>query len=1532
MLPFGNLTVTLLNGINNQPIAHEEIYVQRLQGGGFSTIATGFTDVRGLAGFRIDELGGGSTFRVRVRPYNGSWIDSPSFTNPREVVLRVGKVPVTVSAGDGSGPMANTPVQLRKLLPDGSKAYLTTGLTDASGQIIFDPPSLGAGDTFVVMTQSPHDGSWKTSAPITSKGPVSFSVGNAPLIVSVSNGLNGTKLKGIEVSALKVLPDGSLRWTADQTTDNDGKATFDLEGLGDETAYVLQVEPYNGGPVQTLPITDAGPYQFQVGRLPVTLVAGDGSGPLTGIRVELRSIATDGSTAFIKAGDTNAAGRIIFDDAGLGNSTRYILRARSPHDGTWKQSAEIAAAGALTFTVGNAPLTVSVVNGLTGLPLAGLDVVASSVQPDGSFEWVTKRDSTVDGAAVFDLDGLGTGTRFIVHVEPFNGGRVYSTEITSPGNITLSVGELPITLLAGENSLPMPNYPVQLHQLQPDGTTRFTKGGTTDASGRIIFDVPDLGTGTKYVVRAQSQHDGTWKQSPPITEKGPVNFTVGAPPLHVTLINGLSGTPIAAEEIVAMRVAADGSKTRVTSGFTDASGRVTFDLDGLGSGSEYLLRSTPYNGGFVHSPTIDGAGEFTFSVGELPVNFVNGDGSGVITDLEAELMEILSDGSQVFVKKGITDASGSIVFDAPGLSGGRSYVVRAQSPHDESWKQTPPITTKGAITFTVGNAPLTVELVNYFSGNPLSNQKIFAMKQDGAGSESWSATQTTNNNGLAVFDLEGLGTGTSYKLRTEPYNGGMAYTAELDETGYLRFEVGSVPVRLVDASTGQPLVGRELQAYEKFPDGTLLWRKNGFTNALGHVNFDLEEVSPGRVYVIRSLNPFGGGNSYFSQPVISRGPVTFSVDPLDNAPLDQTLPTLSLRGPANGTPVANTGFRIDGFVSDDNTVMSVRIAVQDTAKGHSIFDAALSSGSGYWSTWIPQTAITAGSTVAIDIIAADDSYNEARLSFGYPVTTDTQKPSITIQSHSNGDTVLNSGFVVSGSTSDNTATTSLRATLIDSNLGMTMNSYEVPIANDGSWDLVVRDAEVSENASLTLTLTARDSSANQQTRTLNLHSLDSSLNAEKLLTRATFGPAPDLLAEIQASGPVAYLQQQLSPETIDDSDLQLRLDDAGLDPDSGRDFTREQIIRSLYSKRQLLEIMTWFWENHFNTDMNSSGPVARERAENAGFRTHALGYFRDLLQVSATSPAMMIYLDNHRSHKDNPNENYARELLELHTMGIDGGYTQQDVEEVARVFTGWKITDNDFEFKSWAHDYGSKTVLGHSIAPTGYAEGEQVLDILAEHPSTADFICTKLLQKFVADSPSGQSINDCATVFSNSDGHIASVLEHIFMSPAFNADAAETLKVTTPYEFVVGSLRAMQASEGMNDHQYAIHQMGMPLFRNPVPTGWPETSDNWTDSNQLLQRQQYAAKLAYRAPNVMESYLDPVAYFTARGVSTAEGIVGYLFMLTLNNDYSELEWDTALGVLTQDGTTPFDTGSPDAEDRIRQLLALVMSYPGYQLQ
>ena len=335
------------------------------------------------------------------------------------------------------------------------------------------------------------------------------------------------------------------------------------------------------------------------------------------------------------------------------------------------------------------------------------------------------------------------------------------------------------------------------------------------------------------------------------------------------------------------------------------------------------------------------------------------------------------------------------------------------------------------------------------------------------------------------------------------------------------------------------------------------------------------------------------------------------------------------------------------------------------------------------------------------------------------------------------------------------------------------------------------------------------------------------------------------------------------------------------------DLHASRILRAVYSERQLQEVMVDFWTNHFNIFAGKGADRWLLPAyDRDTIRPYAMGNFSKLLEATAQSPAMLFYLDNFQSVSPNAsrprarammnapaqqprrgiNENYARELMELHTLGVDGGYTQKDVQEVARCFTGWTIfqprggaaavnalrgeaarrVPGTFFFNARAHDDGEKIVLGNKIpAGGGFNDGLKVLDILARHPSTAKFIATKLVRHFVADNPPPALVNRVAAVFTKTEGNIRETLKAIFLSNEFNSPEAYRAKVKRPFELAISAIRVLGADTngGPGTHQW-IARMGEPLYGYQAPTGYSDAAETWVNTGALLERMNFGLALA----------------------------------------------------------------------------------------
>jgi uncharacterized protein (DUF1800 family) len=413
-------------------------------------------------------------------------------------------------------------------------------------------------------------------------------------------------------------------------------------------------------------------------------------------------------------------------------------------------------------------------------------------------------------------------------------------------------------------------------------------------------------------------------------------------------------------------------------------------------------------------------------------------------------------------------------------------------------------------------------------------------------------------------------------------------------------------------------------------------------------------------------------------------------------------------------------------------------------------------------------------------------------------------------------------------------------------------------------------------------------------------------SALHVLNRLAYGPRPGEVDSVARTGVMRWIERQLDFEhlrddglgdrerafkllTYDREELAQRYGDAlrerqrmqremaqngdtnrprGTGPmrefrELGGELQQLAVVRAALSERQLREVMVDFWANHFNVFVAKGADrfLTPSYIEET-IRPNALGRFEDLLIATAKSPAMLFYLDNAQSvapgaspPRRQPraprglNENYARELLELHTLGVDGGYTQQDVIGVARIFTGWSIDRPQqgagFAFHEWAHDRGEKQVLGVRIQGGGMQEGIRLLKLLASQHATMHHVSRKLCARFVSDEPPDGCVDAAVEAWHRTNGDIRAVLRAIFTSPDFWAPQAVRAKIKTPLEFVVSVLRATGAEPDSTLRlAQVVGRLGQPLYLQPAPTGYPETQAQWVNSGALLARMNAAVALA----------------------------------------------------------------------------------------
>ncbi len=459
-----------------------------------------------------------------------------------------------------------------------------------------------------------------------------------------------------------------------------------------------------------------------------------------------------------------------------------------------------------------------------------------------------------------------------------------------------------------------------------------------------------------------------------------------------------------------------------------------------------------------------------------------------------------------------------------------------------------------------------------------------------------------------------------------------------------------------------------------------------------------------------------------------------------------------------------------------------------------------------------------------------------------------------------------------------------------------------------------------------------------------------------LLNRISFGISEADLLAIRALGPDVYLQQQLNPAAIDDAAVEAEIaatyypltlpDRAALAwyYDRGHpaaDLRRATLLRQVKSRRQLLEVMVDFWSNHFNIAVNANNRIARYKVldDRNVIRRHALGTFPDMLKASAQSPAMLMYLDNTVNRvvgsRYEVNENYARELMELHTLGVDGGYSEADVHEVARCFTGWHFNGElgSFEFKARWHDNDPKQVLGQTIhnPDDGVQDGLQVLEYLAASETTARFISRKLVQRFVDDEPPESLVTRLADIYLGGEqlGDIKQMLLALFGSEEFRASADR--KVKLPVNYLASVLRTTDPELRFGDQGYwenLLRPMGHLLLMWPTPDGYPMTADYWANANGLLQRWNYATMMGNGGVKRMS--LDTSKFIG--DAQTAAQLVDRVSQRILRRALRE-DHRAALVDYVADGRGG-DTVLSDAErrDRVKGLLGVLLASPYLLMQ
>ncbi len=448
--------------------------------------------------------------------------------------------------------------------------------------------------------------------------------------------------------------------------------------------------------------------------------------------------------------------------------------------------------------------------------------------------------------------------------------------------------------------------------------------------------------------------------------------------------------------------------------------------------------------------------------------------------------------------------------------------------------------------------------------------------------------------------------------------------------------------------------------------------------------------------------------------------------------------------------------------------------------------------------------------------------------------------------------------------------------------------------------------------------------------------------ARRAVDRLTFGFTRYEIDLLRSKGLEGYIRYHMHPASIDDSTLDAYLAanypalvmtpqqlGASQPADVANQMIRARLMRAIFSRRQLFERIVECWTDHFNIWIRDDPSSFLKAADDRDvIRANALGTFPNLLRASAHSPAMLTFLNNDTNTASAPNENYARELMELHSLSVSGGYSQSDVQQVAKCFTGWTYistagtTQWQFQFKSSAHATGNKTVLGQVIpyqsGASGQQEGETVLNILADHPSTRNFIAYKLLRHFHSHSPAQSDIASVAQIYASTGGDIPAMLDYVLHKAA---TLAAPPKFKRPMHLLASTLRALSArATAPNNLQTPLASAGHTPFDWQAPDGYPDTLEAW--SALLLARWNFGASLAADSyyNSTLQTGVNIVPADTIGAATSGSAILDAINLAAFNNTMPKPERDALLAYL---GATPTTT-------KIKEAMGMAVAMPSFQ--
>ena len=431
-----------------------------------------------------------------------------------------------------------------------------------------------------------------------------------------------------------------------------------------------------------------------------------------------------------------------------------------------------------------------------------------------------------------------------------------------------------------------------------------------------------------------------------------------------------------------------------------------------------------------------------------------------------------------------------------------------------------------------------------------------------------------------------------------------------------------------------------------------------------------------------------------------------------------------------------------------------------------------------------------------------------------------------------------------------------------------------------------------------------------------------------LLRRAGFGATPQELKYYSKLGYDRTLDELLNPVGVDNSALDEAVKQQDFDFTNIEDLKRWWLYRMAFTKHPLEEKMTLFWHGHFATSNRKVNNAYGMYGQNMLFRKYALGNFHEILYNVSKDPAMIVWLDNQQNRKGKPNENYAREIMELFTLGI-GNYTERDIKEAARAFTGWQTLPSGFFFNKRQHDDGEKTVLG----TTGPLNGDDVVAILVKQKACGRFLANKLVKYFVMDDPDPAMVARVSDVYMKTNGNMGKVVRAVFSDPVFLSERSFHAKIKSPTELVVGSIKTLQLKKLDGDLPATMARMGQDLFAPPNVKGW-DGGTAWIATDTMMERFNFANRITSAKFAEMSKYSTSTEIIDKQGLNSAGQLVDYFLDVLVDSDVPAATREKLVAYVSSDVKGNPVKEIPDEKTldaKLRGLVHLIMTLPTYQL-